>query len=76
MVTNEAARISRRTGNPVRAKSDSGTPRRREIAENATRAYRYNAAQRRIQAIIDAWPPLTDKQRETLALLLHPGGTA
>ena len=78
MATNEAAaqqpRISRRTGKPVRNKSDVGTARRRQIAENATRAYRFNAARERIQRIVDAWPPLTAEQREQLALLLHPGG--
>jgi hypothetical protein len=42
--------------------------------EDARRNARYTFAQRRIQKIVDGWPPLTEAQRERLALLLHPGG--
>ena len=41
--------------------------------EDARRNARYTFAQRRIKKIVDGWPPLTEAQRERLALLLHPG---
>lgn len=37
---------------------------------NARRAARFKAARERIRKIVDGSPPLTDEQRETLALLL------
>lgn len=49
--------------------------RRAEIALEARRAWRFKAAEERIRRIVDGMPPLTDEQREKLALLLHPGGT-
>jgi hypothetical protein len=43
--------------------------------EDARRNARYTYAQRRIKKIVDGWPPLTDAQRDQLALLLRPGGS-
>lgn len=42
--------------------------------EDARRNARYTYAQRRIKKIVDGWPPLTEAQRDQLALLLRPGG--
>lgn len=41
---------------------------------DARRNSRFTFAQRRIRKILDTAPPLTDEQREQLALILHPGG--
>jgi hypothetical protein len=46
---------------------------RQEIAERITRASRFTYAKRRIQKILDAWPVLTEEQRQELALILWPG---
>ncbi len=40
----------------------------------ALRGRRYKYATGKIQTIVDAWPPLTDEQREKLALILCPSG--
>lgn len=48
---------------------------RRAVTEEARRGWRFKAARERVQKIIDGEPPLSPEQRETLALLLHPGGT-
>jgi hypothetical protein len=57
-------------------KNDTRTfDERKAAVEPALRSYRYKRARERIERIIDGWPPLTDEQREQLALLLHPGGS-
>jgi hypothetical protein len=47
--------------------------RRREVAANARQSWRFKAAQERIRKIVDGMPPLSDEQRQQLALLLAPG---
>jgi hypothetical protein len=44
----------------------------RASTEDARREARFRRAAARIRRIVDAAPPLTDEQREHLALLLHP----
>jgi hypothetical protein len=51
------------------------SPRGRAGVEKATLNSRYRHAEERIKRIVDAWPPLSDEQREKLALILCPGGT-
>ena len=41
--------------------------------EEARRAARFTFARRRIEKIVGGAPPLTQAQREQLALLLYPG---
>lgn len=48
---------------------------RKAAVEPALRSRRYKSAREHITRIVDGWPPLTDQQREQLAMLLHPGGT-
>jgi hypothetical protein len=55
-------------------REDRRTPPPAQQTENARRAARYTYAQRRIKKIVDGWPPLTEAQRDQLALLLRPGG--
>jgi hypothetical protein len=50
------------------------TADRAAATENARRAARYKFAADRIRKIVDGAPPLTDSQRNQLALLLRPGG--
>jgi hypothetical protein len=44
---------------------------RRARASKAARAS--HSVDAHIRALVDAWPPLTPQQRETLRLILHPG---
>jgi hypothetical protein len=57
-------------------KPDLRTPaQKRAQVEDATRSSRYKAAEERIRKIVDAWPALSDEQREKLALILCAGHT-
>jgi hypothetical protein len=42
----------------------------------AQRNSRFHYAAQRIQRIVDGWPPLTEEQKEELALILSPGRQA
>ncbi len=42
--------------------------------DKARQEYRYVSAQEYVRQLVDTWPPLTDEQRDRLALLLR--GTA
>jgi hypothetical protein len=53
---------------------DEWTPEQwREATEEARRSARFKFAEDRIKRIVAGWPPLTEQQRERLALLLNPG---
>lgn len=59
------------------ARNRVGVAVRRGTAADIERARRDLAAaklEEYIQRVVDAAPPLTDAQRERLALLLNPGG--
>jgi hypothetical protein len=51
---------------------DAPRDQRADVTEDARRAARYTYAARRIQAIVDGAPPLTQEQRDKLAALLRP----
>jgi hypothetical protein len=54
---------------------DLETPEERQKAtEPARLESRFRYAEARIRKIVDGWPPLTEAQRDRLALLLRPGG--
>jgi hypothetical protein len=47
----------------------------REATEHARREARYKFAQERIRRIVDGAPPLSQEQRDRLALMLRSGRT-
>lgn len=47
----------------------------REATENARRLARFKFAEQRIRKIVDGAPPLTQEQRDRLALILRTGRT-
>jgi hypothetical protein len=49
---------------------------RADATVHARRQARYKAAENRIKKIVDGAPPLTDEQRDRLALLLRQGADA
>jgi hypothetical protein len=50
--------------------------RAREIGLVGARAKKVAAIERRIRELVDAAPPLSDEQRDRLAVLLRGGGAA
>lgn len=50
--------------------------RARQIGLAGGRAKKIAALERRIRELVDAAPPLTDEQRDHLAMLLRGGGAA
>lgn len=47
-----------------------------EMGRKSVQSRRLNALERRIRALVDSAPPLTDEQRDRLAVLLRPPGDA
>lgn len=53
----------------ARAKKD---PAAQAEVDTARQEYRYTAAQEYVRELVDTFPPLSDQQRDGLALLLRP----
>lgn len=54
----------------AKAKKD---PAAQAEVEKARQDYIYTAAEDYVRQLVDTFPPLTDEQRSSLALLLHQG---
>jgi hypothetical protein len=52
---------------------DPRTPAQLRQIDEARRSARFTFARRRIEKIVDTWPPLTQEQRDKLAEILTSG---
>lgn len=59
----------------ARAKRQPGDPANAELIAERQRQFRYVSAEDYITRLVEAAPPLTDDQRDRLALLLRPRAT-